>query len=178
MSGYFIKPVKYMPTYIWVFTVIVFALVTFLHYLPQADTTPEFAKALPMVNAFINGTCALLLITSLIAIKYKKIGLHQRLNTTAMLLSVFFLISYVIYHYLSGETKYGGENKGLYVFILLTHIAFAGLSLPAILFAFYYGLTGNIKKHRKIVKFTYPVWLYVTITGVLVYVLLSPYYPN
>lgn len=162
---------------IYGFTVIVYALVIILHELPSADTIPTFAYFLPKLNAFINGTCAVLLLSSLVAIKNKKVSLHQNLNTTAMVLSVVFLLSYVLYHYFVGDTSYQGEYKGLYYFVLISHVLLAGLSLPAILVAYYRGWIGDIQKHRKIVKITFPVWLYVTITGVLVYLFLAPFYP-
>jgi putative membrane protein len=117
-----------------------------------------------------------LLILSLLAIKRKNISVHQKCNTMAMIFSVVFLLSYVLYHATNNDTEYAGDSVGLYYFILITHIVLAGLSLPAILLAYYRGLIGDIEKHKKIVRFTYPVWLYVALTGVLVYVFLQPYY--
>ena len=167
---------KKVTVFIWVFTMVVFALVTLLHYIPKPDEAPAFTKLLPLLNASLNGTCFVLLISSLVMIKKKNVAMHQRLNTLAMILSVFFLLSYVLYHITNGDAKYGGENKGLYFFILFSHVILAGLSLPAILIAYYKAWLGNVAAHRKIVKYTYPVWLYVTFTGVLVYVFLKPYY--
>ncbi|NND94718.1 MAG: DUF420 domain-containing protein [Flavobacteriales bacterium] len=137
---------------------------------------PSWMTVAPGFNALINGTCAVLLISSLIAIKSKKIQLHRSLNTAAMLLSVVFLLSYVVFHYFSGDTVYGGEYKFAYYIILISHILLAGLSLPFILLAYYRGHIGAIQKHKKLVRFTYPVWLYVCITGVIVYLFLAPYY--
>lgn len=161
---------------IWLFTVVVYSLVVSLHYIPKPTNAPSFSKALPLLNACINGTCFLLLITSLIVIKQKKVALHMRLNTIAMILSVFFLLSYVLYHVTNGDTAYEGSQKALYYFVLLSHIILAGVSLPMILLAYYKAWTGNIQAHRKIVKLTYPIWLYVTLTGVFVYLFLQPYY--
>lgn len=161
---------------IWIFTIVVYTLVFSLHYLPKPDEAPAFTKGLPLLNACINGTCFLLLILSLVMVKRKNIALHMRLNTLAMILSVFFLLSYVLYHVTNGDTKYAGDHEGIYYLILLTHIGLAGLSLPAILIAYYKAWIGKIEAHRKIVKFTYPIWLYVTLTGVLVYLFLAPYY--
>lgn len=160
----------------YAFTAVVYVLVLSLHYLPQAENIPAFARFLPLFNASVNGTCAVLLILSLLAIKQKKISLHQRLNTIAMLLSVLFLLSYVLYHYFYGDSKYGGDYKGLYYFILISHILLAAISLPGILMAYYKGWLGNVAAHRRIVKYIYPVWLYVTITGVVVYLFLKDYY--
>jgi putative membrane protein len=161
---------------IWVFTALVFALVIILHELPQADGMPELMKNAPGFHAFLNGTCAILLLTSLWAIKNKNIALHKTLNSSAMVLSLVFLLSYVVFHYFSGDTHYRGEHMGVYLFVLLTHIPLAGLSLPFILLSYYRGLTGDIAKHKRLVRFTYPVWLYVCITGVMVYLFLKPYY--
>src|SRR5690606_33607650 len=113
MSRTFIKPNKKIEYFIYAFTLVVYELVTVLHYLPKADSVPFFATALPTLNVMINGTCAIILIASLIAIKNNKVVLHQRLNTTAMILSVIFLLSYVTYHYFSGDTKYQGNYIGL-----------------------------------------------------------------
>ena len=129
-----------------------------------------------MLHAILNGTCFLVLLFSLRAIKNKDVVLHKKLNTAAMCLSVLFLLSYVVYHYLADDTIYGGNYKTLYYVILSSHIILAAASLPAILFAYYRGYIGDIQKHRKIVRYTYPVWLYVTLTGVLVYLFLKDYY--
>ncbi len=131
-----------------------------------------------MISALINGSCFLILVTSFIAIRNKNVNLHKRLNTTAMVLSFLFLVNYIVYHYLSGDTKYGGDLVGLYYFTLISHILLAGISLPMILTAWTRGFMGDVKGHRRIVRWTYPIWLYVTLTGVLVYVFLSPYYAN
>jgi len=93
-----------------------------------------------------------------------------------MLLSVTFLFSYVLFHYFSGDTIYGGDYKTAYYIILISHILLAGLSLPFILLAYYRGHIGAIDKHKRMVRYIYPVWLYVCITGVIVYLFLAPYY--
>ena len=161
---------------IYAFTAVVYALVIILHELPQASFVPSFVQYLPALNAIINGTCFILLVLALIAIKQKKVTLHKSLNSTAMVLSVLFLLSYVTNHYFSGDTSYGGNMKGIFYFILITHILLAGISLPFILLAYYKAYAGDLMGHRKLVKFTYPMWVYVTFTGVLVYLFLAPYY--
>lgn len=176
MADTALKEKKGIKVGIWVFTAVVYLLVISLHELPKPAIAPAFTKALPLVNATLNGMCFLLLITSLIMIKQKKVNLHMRLNTLAMILSVVFLLSYVLYHVTNGDTVYGGESKGLYYFVLFSHIALAGASLPGILFAYYRAWIGDIEKHRKIVKTIYPIWLYVALTGPIVYIMLSPYY--
>ena len=161
---------------IWIFTGVVFALVLSLHEIQKAAIDAPFTKNLPKLNALLNGTCFILLIFSLLMIKQKNIVMHKRLNTLAMLLSVLFLLSYVSYHMFNPDTKYAGDHVGLYYFILFSHITLAAVSLPMILFSYYRGLCGEIDKHKKLVRFTYPIWLYVTLSGVLVYVFLAPYY--
>lgn len=169
---------KRITRFIWVFTAIVFAIVIVLHELPKMEWQPPFILFLPKLNAFINGTVFILLLTTLWAIKRKNIQLHKKLNTAAMVLSVLFLLSYVANHYFSGDTKYGGDMSGLYYFVLITHVVLAGLSLPMILFSYYYGYLNLVHKHKNLVRFTYPIWVYVAFTGVLIYLFLSPYYGN
>jgi putative membrane protein len=161
-------------------SVAVFLLVILLNkrIFPVPATIPGFAYFLPKLNAIINGTCFVLLLISLYFVKQKRYDIHRKINITAFFLSALFLVSYVIYHYLVPETRFGGEGliKTFYYFILITHIILAALVLPLILLSFYYGLNDHRPKHKKIVRWSYPIWVYVTSTGVLVYLLLSPYY--
>lgn len=161
-----------------VLSVVVFAVVVVLYSLPKQDFIPEWAKQLPLFNACINATCSVLLVTSLVAIKKKKIDLHKRLNITTFVLSSLFLVSYIVFHAFGVETRFPVDNpvRPFYLFILLTHILLAAIVLPMVLVSFYLGLTGKIDQHRKVSKFTFPVWLYVTVTGVVVYLMISPYY--
>lgn len=130
------------------------------------------------INAVINSFVSLLLIAGLVAVKQKKYDWHKKIMMSAILCSVLFLISYIAHHLFAGETKFGGEGtiKMFYYFILITHIILAGIILPFILFTAYRGLTGEYAKHKKLTRLTWPLWLYVSITGVLVYWLISPYY--
>ena len=174
-----LKENKAIKIAIWIFTVVVFSLVACLPKLRELlaiENPPEFTKALPAVNASINSICFLVLIMSLIMIKKKNVITHMRLNTFAMILSVMFLLSYVFYHITNPDTPYKGEYGFIYYPILLSHIVTSAISLPFILFAYYRAFTGNVVKHRKIVKWAYPVWLYVAITGPTVYLFLSSYY--
>ena len=161
-------------------SIVVFLLVVLLNkrVLSPPDTFPSFIYKLPLLHALINGTCAVLLIFSLRAIKAGKVALHKKINLATFSLSAVFLISYVTYHFFVPETSYGGEGllKTLYYFVLLTHIPLAAAVLPLILLSFWYALTGKIDKHKKIVRFTYPIWMYVAVTGVIVYLMISPYY--
>ena len=163
-----------------VVSVVVFAVVVVLNVLPKPDFVPDFVRHLPLLNACINGTCSLLLLASLYFIRRKNIAAHKKINLTAFLLSSVFLVSYILYHYFSIEVKFPADNpiRPLYLIILLTHILCASLILPFILMSFYRGLNMQVEKHKKIVRWTYPIWLYVTITGVVVYLMISPYYPS
>ncbi len=160
--------------------------------IPVPDTFPMFIYKLPLLNAILNGSCSVLLIASLWAIKNKNIQLHKKLNLTAFLLSSLFLISYVTAHYFIPDTKFGDIDhsgiledieltgvsgiRSVYLTILLSHIFLAVIVLPMILLSFYYALKDDRVKHKKITRFSYPIWLYVTITGVVVYLMISPYY--
>ena len=133
-----------------------------------------FAK----VNAVLNSMVSILLVAGLIAVKARKYLLHKRLMIAAIFLSCLFLVSYICHHLFTGETKFGGTRmlKYFYFFILSTHIVLAAIILPFVLFTAYRGLTAEFARHRKLSKITWPIWLYVSITGVLVYALISPYY--
>ncbi|WP_276134020.1 DUF420 domain-containing protein [Polluticoccus soli] len=131
-----------------------------------------------LVNAVINSAVSILLVAAFVAIKNKQYIAHKNLMLTAMLLSVVFLVSYIAHHLLAGDTKYGGEGTIRYVYfiILITHIFLAAIILPFILFTAYRSLTGEFEKHKKLARYTFPLWLYVSVTGVLVYLFISPYY--
>lgn len=185
------KPVKLT---IYITTLLICVVVTILNqkWLPHPDTFPDFIYRLPALNALLNGTCSVLLLVSLLAIKRGNIALHKRLNLSAFVLSALFLISYVTAHYFIPDTRYGDVDhdglmsaaesaavsgiKPLYLVILLSHIFLAIVVLPMVLLSFYYGLTDQRQKHRKLTRFSYPIWLYVTVTGVVVYLMISPYY--
>jgi putative membrane protein len=131
---------------------------------------------LPPIYATINGVTALFLIAALIAIKNKKVVLHQRLVQICLLLSLLFLLAYVAYHMTSESTPYGGDYKGLYYFILISHIALSIIVIPFVLFTYLHAFSANFDKHKKLAKIAFPIWLYVAITGVVVYVMISPFY--
>ena len=133
---------------------------------------------LPPIYATINGLTAIILIIAFIAIKNKNIVLHENLMTTAILCSVVFLVMYVAYHMTSDSTKFGGEGtiKYVYFFILITHIILSIIVIPFVLITYVRAITNNIEKHKKIAKITFPLWLYVAVSGVVVYIMISPYY--
>ena len=135
---------------------------------------------LPPIYATTNGITAILLIAAVIAIKNGKRKLHERLMTGAIALSVAFLLMYVAYHMTSESTKFGGEGaiKYVYFFILITHIILSIAIIPMVLITYVRALAGNFESHKRISKITFPIWLYVAVTGVVVYLMISPYYAN
>jgi putative membrane protein len=177
---------------IYTVSVVVFAAVVFLSkYKLEADlgfNVHVFAKT----NAIINSIVAVLLLAGLFTVKQKNYLLHKKIMLSAITLSVLFLLSYIAHHLLAGDTKYGDINhdgilsvdekalagvmRTIYYFILITHIPLAAIILPFILFTAYRALTGEYEKHKKLVRITWPVWFYVAVTGVLVYLMISPYY--
>jgi putative membrane protein len=181
-----------LTAYITTFAVCVLVTILNQKWIPHPDVFPNFIYRLPLLNAILNGTCSLLLVFSLLAIKKRNFALHKKLNLTAFALSTIFLLSYVTAHYFIPDTKYGDVDhdgimsatesaavsgiKPIYVTILLSHIFLAIVVLPLVLMSFYYGLTDQREKHKKLTRFSYPIWLYVTVTGVVVYAMVSPYY--
>jgi putative membrane protein len=175
-----------------VFSVIIFTAITALERIKlNVDLGFDvhlFAKA----NAIINSMVAALLLCGLIAAKSKRYFLHKRIMLTAMVLSILFLISYICHHLFAGEVRFGdldhngivdevekaaaGSSRMIYLVILSTHIPLAGIVLPFILFTAYRALIGEFDKHKKLVRITWPIWFYVAVTGVVVYILISPYY--
>ena len=133
---------------------------------------------LPPIYATINGLTAFLLVLAVIAIKKKNRVIHENLMTTAIWCSVVFLVLYILYHMTSDSTKFGGEGaiKYVYYFILLTHIILSIIVIPFVLITYVRAITNNIEKHKRIAKITFPLWLYVAVTGVVVYLMISPYY--
>ena len=133
---------------------------------------------LPPIYATINGFTAVLLIVAVIAVKNKKLALHERLMKLAILCSVLFLVMYVAYHMTSDSTKYGGDLGYIYYPILISHIILSIIIIPLVLITFVRALAQRFDKHKKIAKITFPIWLYVAITGVVVYLMISPYYAS
>ncbi|TNE79722.1 MAG: DUF420 domain-containing protein [Bacteroidetes bacterium] len=133
---------------------------------------------LPPIYATTNGLTAVILVAAVTAIKSGNRKTHETLMKTAMVLSALFLVMYVAYHMTSDPTPYGGEGflKGFYFVILISHIALSVAIIPLVLFTYVRALNERFDKHRKLAKITYPIWLYVAVTGVIVYVMISPYY--
>jgi putative membrane protein len=186
---------KFIFRFVAAVTVFVILVVIVLnrHLIPGPETPPAFTPYLPMLNAILNGTCSILLVTSLYYIMHGNVKVHKRLNITTFILSSLFLVSYILFHYLMRrDTLYGDANgdgilsaeeraaigglRTLYLSILTPHIILAAGVLPLVLLSFNYGLKMQVEKHKKLVRWTFPVWLFVTVSGVVVYLMISPYY--
>ncbi|MFI1771855.1 DUF420 domain-containing protein [Thalassobellus citreus] len=136
----------------------------------------ELPVFLPPIYATINGITSLVLVLAVFQIKKGNRKLHEKLMKFAIILSVLFLVMYVLYHMTSNSTSYGGDYKILYYFILISHIVLSITVIPFVLITYVRAITNNIEKHKKIAKITFPLWLYVAVTGVIVYIMISPYY--
>lgn len=170
-------------TFFWIvlgISLAVPAIVTLLKVLPDAyRPNALFARHLPGINALLNTLVSLCLLGGFYFIREKKNkALHQVFMFSAFLLSALFLISYVIYHTIMPSTPYGGAGfmKYTYYFILITHIILAAIILPLVLYTIYYSTNGDYNKHKRIARITWPLWFYVAVTGVLVYLMISPFY--
>lgn len=138
----------------------------------------ELPVFLPPVYATVNALTAVFLIIAVWAVKNKNVKLHEKLIKLALVCSALFLVMYVLYHMTSNSTKYGGEGAlaWVYYFILITHIILSVAVIPFVLVTFVRGITNQVEKHKKIAKITFPLWLYVAVSGVVVYLMISPYY--
>lgn len=162
---------------IFIVSILIPIVVAFLLFMPKKiDFFGEWALVLPHINAVINSLTSLILLYSLYMIKIKNIMMHKFLMSTAFVLGSIFLVLYIIYHSSVDSTSYAGNNKLIYYFFLISHVSLSIVVVPFVLFAFYYSLTNQIIKHKKIVKFTFPIWLYVSTSGVIVYYMISPFY--
>lgn len=161
-----------------IFSVIVFVAVVFLSRIKLEIELPFNVHLFAKINAVINSMVSFLLLVGLLAVKRGNYRLHKKVMITAMVLSLLFLVSYICHHLFSDSTSYGGEGfvKGVYYFILITHIILAAIILPFILFTSYRALIAEWPGHRKLAKITWPIWFYVSVTGVVVYWMISPYY--
>lgn len=179
---------------ILVVSLVVFATVTVLgkYNLAGKVTLPFDVHIFAAANGIINATVAVLLLAGLFTVKKKNFTAHKQIMMFAMILSILFLVSYICHHLFAGETMYGetdgikglsdaereaaGSMRTVYLAILITHIPLAGIALPFILLAAYRALIGEYEKHKKLVRIIWPLWFYVAITGVLVYIMIRPYY--
>lgn len=161
----------------WVLTVVVLGLVGAMRRVDKFDVGFEL-DFLPPVHAILNSIVAVLLVVALITAQQRKIAAHKRSITAAMVCSALFLLCYVSYHFTTAETSFGGTGAIRYVYfvLLISHIVLAAVSFPLILFTWIFGFTGQVLRHRKFAKITFPMWLYVAVTGPICYLMLRPYY--
>lgn len=159
-------------------SLVVFVAVIFLSRIKVEADLGFDVHIFATLNASINFTVSVLLVLALVAVKKKMYQAHKRLMAASMVLSGLFLVSYIAHHLLSDSTPYGGDGplKTIYYIILISHIFLAAVILPFILYTAYRGLTAEFARHKKIARLTWPVWFYVSVSGVLVYLLISPYY--
>lgn len=160
------------------FSIIVFVAVVFLSKIKLEVSLPFNVHLFAKVNALINSAVSFLLLVGLLSVKRGRYSLHKKVMMSAMVLSLLFLVSYICHHLFSESTSYGGDGamKYLYYFILITHIFLAGIILPFILYTSYRALVAEWPQHRKLAKITWPIWFYVSVTGVVVYLMISPFY--
>ena len=159
-------------------SVVAFGFLMWLIYFKGgSDYSSNLIESLPALNALLNSTSAVLLLFGYQAIRQRDFSRHMKFNLTAFVTSSFFLISYVIYHNFHGSTPFPGEGiiRPIYFFILISHIILSALVMPLILTSFYLAFSGKLKLHRKVSKVTLPVWLYVSVTGVMIFFLLRAY---
>ena len=177
---------------IGIFSVIVFAVVVSLGQINLKIAVGFDVHVFAKINAVLNSFVAVLLITALMAVKNGQYTLHKKMMLAAMVLSILFLVSYITHHLLAGDSKFGdinhdgllsddeklqaGSMRIVYYLLLVTHIILASLILPIILFTAYRGLTGEYAAHKRLAKYTWPLWLYVAVTGPVVYLMIRPFY--
>lgn len=192
LSASMAKNDKKASTLIWIFSVVVFAIVVLLGRYKLQVQLPFNVHVFAAFNAVVNSVITVLLVAALIAVKRKNYNIHKKLMLGALVLSILFLVSYVAHRLLAGEARFGDANhdgilsdaeaaavgsiRYIYYAILGTHIFLAAVILPFILFTAYRGLIGEYPMHKKLARYTWPLWFYVAFTGPLVYVMISPYY--
>lgn len=178
--------------FIFTVSVVVFAAVVVLSKVKLDLKLPFDVHVFATANALINSLVTVCLLAGLLAVKNHNYNLHKKIMITAILLSVLFFLSYIAHHLLAGETKFGdlnhdgilsvdeklqaGNMRLVYYFLLITHIPLAAIILPFILFTAYRALTGEYARHKKLTRYTWPLWFYVAVTGVVIYYMISPYY--
>ena len=169
------QKLKYKPL-ITIISVVVPLVVAILFGVRIPNVEP--LRILPPIYASINGITAVLLVTALWAIKNKRIALHESLMKVSIFLSLLFLVMYVAYHMTSDSTPYGGEGviRYVYYFILITHIVLSIGIIPMVLITYVRAISKHFGAHKKIARITFPIWLYIALTGVIVYLMISPYY--
>lgn len=177
---------------IWVFSIIVFVAISVLEKVELDVDLPFNPHVFAGLSALVNSFVALFLVVALYFVKKKNFIMHQKVMMAAMMISVLFLVFYILHHLFAGPTLYGdvdhngivtdaeiaaaGVARTIYRFVIATHIVLAGIIMPFVLYTAYRALIGEYSTHKKIARWTFPIWLYVAVTGVIVYLMISPYY--
>ena len=153
------------------------ALLAVIYGHGRAVGAPAWTSWLPGLNALLNATSAVSLLSAYRAIRRRDVLTHSRRVLVSLAASAMFLVSYIVYHSVHGDTRFAGHGlvRGIYFFILITHVGLSGVALPLIFLSLFFSLSGRFPKHKKIARYAFPVWLYVSVTGVLVFVLLRAY---
>lgn len=140
----------------------------------RAAEVPAWVSWLPALNALLNGTSAVFLVLAYRAIRRRDVVTHSRRMLTSLGASALFLVSYIVYHSVHGDTHFAGQGlvRPLYFFILVTHVVLSAVALPLVFMSLFFSLSGRFPRHKKIARYTFPIWLYVSVTGVLVFALL------
>jgi putative membrane protein len=143
----------------------------------RASQVPAWVAWLPALNAVLNGTSAVFLVLAYRAIRRRDVVLHSRRVLTSLGASALFLVSYIVYHSVHGDTPFGGQGliRPIYFFVLVTHIALSAVALPLVFLSLFFSLSGRFPRHKKVARYTFPIWLYVSVTGVLVFVMLRAF---
>ena len=173
------KPAPAYGRWVILLTLVINGLVTYLFFADGYQGKVGFdLRILPKINAILNSFTTVFLLAALFAILKKQVRLHFYFIIGAFTTTALFLITYLTYHFLAESTRYGGTGimAGIYYFILITHIVLAIVIVPLALVTFFRGINNYVDKHRAIARWTLPLWLYVSITGVIVYLMISPYY--
>jgi putative membrane protein len=168
---------KAIGVIILVSTIAFLFIIWLLYYKEAAATTASWVNQLPALNALLNSASTLFIISGFIAIKKKKYVTHMKLMLTAFVTSSLFLFSYLLYHNFVGHTPFPGEGwiRPVYFTILISHIILSASVVPLVLTSYYFAFSGKFKTHRKVSKWTFPIWLYVSVTGVVIFFILNSY---
>lgn len=176
----FLKEVSVAKAIVWILIVSSIAflfLIYLLYFKSTADTTGDWVAHLPALNAFLNSISTILILSGFVAIKQKKYIRHMKLMLTAFITSSLFLVSYLVYHNFVGHTTFPGDGliRPIYFTILISHIILSAFVVPLVLTSYYFAFSGKFSTHRKVSKWTFPIWLYVSVTGVVIFFILNAY---
>lgn len=170
--------VKKALTTIFIVSGVAFFFLLYLLYVSDSsETSASWVQELPALNAFLNSVSTLLILSGYVAIRTRKYKVHMRFMLTAFITSSLFLISYLVYHHYAGDTPFPGQGfiRPIYFAILISHIILSAFVVPLVLTSYYFAFSGKFKTHRKVSKWTFPIWLYVSVTGVVIYFMLNAY---